>query len=204
MSKLSRDKGARIEREIVAAHEALGIKSERVPLSGASRYQGNGNVIVCRPITICSAAVVGKIRPTYFTVQAIIDLFSKISPYPLGSCSFCKPSEFCRWWRARRRENPEHLSIIRDLDPHDSFCNYGIGGKNNSSSAARCGVAIYIQALARQDLTFRPINNLRPVKLGAAINFEMISYAIPMNIPNPKQMTIIGYGEYENERELGI
>jgi Holliday junction resolvase len=43
MSKLSRDKGARIEREIVAAHKALGIKSERVPLSGASRYQGNGS-----------------------------------------------------------------------------------------------------------------------------------------------------------------
>jgi hypothetical protein len=43
MSKLSRDKGARIERGIVAAHEALGIKSERVPLSGASRYQGNGS-----------------------------------------------------------------------------------------------------------------------------------------------------------------
>jgi hypothetical protein len=29
MSKLSRDKGARIEREIVAAHEAFGIKAER-------------------------------------------------------------------------------------------------------------------------------------------------------------------------------
>jgi hypothetical protein len=43
MSKLSRDKGTRIEREIVAAHEALGIKAERVPLSGASRYQGNGS-----------------------------------------------------------------------------------------------------------------------------------------------------------------
>jgi Holliday junction resolvase len=37
MSKLSRDKGARIEREIVAAHGALGIKAERVPLSGTSR-----------------------------------------------------------------------------------------------------------------------------------------------------------------------
>jgi Holliday junction resolvase len=37
MSKMSRDKGARIEREIVAAHGALGIKAERVPLSGASR-----------------------------------------------------------------------------------------------------------------------------------------------------------------------
>jgi Holliday junction resolvase len=38
----SRDKGARREREIVAQHVEMGIKAERVPLSGASRYQGNG------------------------------------------------------------------------------------------------------------------------------------------------------------------
>lgn len=38
----SRDKGARREREIVALHKALGIKAERVPLSGAAAYQGNG------------------------------------------------------------------------------------------------------------------------------------------------------------------
>lgn len=31
-----------MEREIVNAHRALGLKSERVPLSGAARYQGNG------------------------------------------------------------------------------------------------------------------------------------------------------------------
>lgn len=37
-----RRKGDRIEREIVALHLALGIHAERVPLSGASRYQGNG------------------------------------------------------------------------------------------------------------------------------------------------------------------
>jgi len=43
MSELSRDKGARIEREIVAAHERIDIRAERVPLSGASRYQGNGS-----------------------------------------------------------------------------------------------------------------------------------------------------------------
>jgi Holliday junction resolvase len=42
MSRWSRDKGARIEREIVAAHAGLGIKGERVPLSGAARYRGNG------------------------------------------------------------------------------------------------------------------------------------------------------------------
>jgi hypothetical protein len=42
MSRLSRDKGLRAEREIVAAHAELGIKGERVPLSGAARYRGNG------------------------------------------------------------------------------------------------------------------------------------------------------------------
>lgn len=38
-----RQKGDRIEREIVAAHLAVGIHAERVPLSGATRYQGNGS-----------------------------------------------------------------------------------------------------------------------------------------------------------------
>ena len=42
MSKLSGDKGARIERQILAAHAELGIAGERVPLSGAQRYRGNG------------------------------------------------------------------------------------------------------------------------------------------------------------------
>lgn len=37
--KRSRDKGARVERRIVADHIALGIKSERVPLSGAVRFR---------------------------------------------------------------------------------------------------------------------------------------------------------------------
>jgi hypothetical protein len=42
VSKKSREKGARAEREIVALHRELGIKAERVPLSGATGYQGNG------------------------------------------------------------------------------------------------------------------------------------------------------------------
>jgi hypothetical protein len=45
MSKMSRDKGARIEREIVNLHTVLGVRAERVPLSGASHYQGNGHDI---------------------------------------------------------------------------------------------------------------------------------------------------------------
>ena len=42
MSRISRDKGARIEREIVALHIEIGVKAERVPLSGSVRYRGNG------------------------------------------------------------------------------------------------------------------------------------------------------------------
>jgi Holliday junction resolvase len=37
-----RRKGDRIERELVQMHRALGLHCERVPLSGAARYQGNG------------------------------------------------------------------------------------------------------------------------------------------------------------------
>jgi len=36
MGKMSRDKGARRERELVSRHKALGIHAVRVPLSGAA------------------------------------------------------------------------------------------------------------------------------------------------------------------------
>ena len=42
MSKFSRDKGLRRERAIVDIHTKCGIQAERVPLSGAVRYRGNG------------------------------------------------------------------------------------------------------------------------------------------------------------------
>ena len=38
-----RQKGDRIEREIVERHRELGIHAERCPLSGASRYRGSGH-----------------------------------------------------------------------------------------------------------------------------------------------------------------
>lgn len=45
MGKASRDKGLRRERAIVDLHRKCGIHAERVPLSGASHYQGNGGDI---------------------------------------------------------------------------------------------------------------------------------------------------------------
>lgn len=41
MAKMSRNKGARVEREIVQMHRDLGVHAEKVPGSGALRYQGN-------------------------------------------------------------------------------------------------------------------------------------------------------------------
>ena len=49
MGKPSRDKGQRRERQIVALHVDLDIHAERVPLSGASRYQGNGGDVDIYP-----------------------------------------------------------------------------------------------------------------------------------------------------------
>ena len=42
MGKPSRDKGLRRERAIVELHAKCGLRAERVPLSGAARYRGNG------------------------------------------------------------------------------------------------------------------------------------------------------------------
>jgi hypothetical protein len=42
MGKASRDKGLRRERAIVDLHLKCGLRAERVPLSGAVRYRGNG------------------------------------------------------------------------------------------------------------------------------------------------------------------
>lgn len=49
MARKSRDKGARIEREIVTLHRALGLRCERVPLSGGARYQGSSHDIDVYP-----------------------------------------------------------------------------------------------------------------------------------------------------------
>ncbi len=44
--RTSRNKGARIEREIVALHRELGITAEKVPLSGACGGSFGGDVII--------------------------------------------------------------------------------------------------------------------------------------------------------------
>lgn len=43
MGKKSRDKGYRYEAEVVNWHRDMGVRAERVPLSGGARYQGGGH-----------------------------------------------------------------------------------------------------------------------------------------------------------------
>ena len=57
-----RRKGDRIEREIVDLHREMGIRSERVPLSGATRYQGNGADIDVYAFGKDAAPLVGEIK----------------------------------------------------------------------------------------------------------------------------------------------
>ena len=47
MGKPSRDKGLRVEREIVNACHEVGIKAERVPLSGAAGGSYTGDLMLC-------------------------------------------------------------------------------------------------------------------------------------------------------------
>lgn len=46
MGKPSRAKGLRIEREIVQRHKDMGVRAERVPLSGAAGGSFTGDIIV--------------------------------------------------------------------------------------------------------------------------------------------------------------
>lgn len=43
MSARERNKGNVLEREIVKRHEEIGVRAERYPLSGASRFRGKGH-----------------------------------------------------------------------------------------------------------------------------------------------------------------
>ncbi len=57
-----RRKGTRLEREIVARHEALGIRAERYPLSGASRFRGSGHDVDLYAFGPGEAPIVGEVK----------------------------------------------------------------------------------------------------------------------------------------------
>jgi Holliday junction resolvase len=57
-----RRKGDRLEREVVARHRALGIHSERYPLSGASRFRGKGHDVDIYAFGETKAPIVGEVK----------------------------------------------------------------------------------------------------------------------------------------------
>jgi Holliday junction resolvase len=57
-----RRKGDRLEREVVARHRALGIHSERYPLSGASRFRGKGHDVDVYPFGTGEAPIVAEVK----------------------------------------------------------------------------------------------------------------------------------------------
>jgi hypothetical protein len=57
-----RRKGDRCEREIVDRHLALGVKAERYPLSGASRFRGVGHDIDLNLFGADVAPAVGEVK----------------------------------------------------------------------------------------------------------------------------------------------
>ncbi len=62
MSRSQRDKGARREREIVNRHLEMGVHAERVPLSGATHYQGGGHDVDIYPYGLDAGALVGEVK----------------------------------------------------------------------------------------------------------------------------------------------
>jgi hypothetical protein len=55
-----RQKGDRIERELVERHKAIGVHAERYPLSGASRFRGSGHDLDLYPFGHSEAPIVAE------------------------------------------------------------------------------------------------------------------------------------------------
>jgi Holliday junction resolvase len=55
-----RQKGDRVERELVDRHKAIGVHAERYPLSGASRFRGSGHDVDVYPFGREAAPLVAE------------------------------------------------------------------------------------------------------------------------------------------------
>ena len=61
MSRMEREKGARVEREIVTRHKAIGVLAERVPMSGASAYTHDADIDVY-PFGRDAGVLIGEVK----------------------------------------------------------------------------------------------------------------------------------------------
>ena len=71
MTAMQRNKGARVERDIVNRHKALGVHAERVPQSGASAYTHDYDVDLY-PFGEEAGALVAEVKANQGTLPKTI------------------------------------------------------------------------------------------------------------------------------------
>jgi hypothetical protein len=98
VTRASRDKGARIEREIAARHVALGVTAERVPLSDVAHHRGNGSDIDVYAFGPDRVPLVGEIKP-----RGNGEGFALLERWlAMPACCFCGATAASRWLSCRR------------------------------------------------------------------------------------------------------
>jgi hypothetical protein len=109
MGKRSVVKGGRVEREIVKLHQAAGIKAERVPLSGAARYQGNGEDLDVYPFgadgppLCCQVKALNGPRGTKGIIDALGDADALFLRFDAEPGHACRPPTVIVPWRTWER-----------------------------------------------------------------------------------------------------
>jgi hypothetical protein len=63
----------RVEREVVKLHSKIGVPAERVPLSGAQRYQGNGEDVDIYPFGYDEAPVIAQVKCNQKGVKGLME-----------------------------------------------------------------------------------------------------------------------------------
>jgi hypothetical protein len=101
MGKLSRNKGNRVERALVAALQDNGFAAERVPLSGAARGRFGGDVSV--PSSASTAA--SRSRPAPMASRA------STTGLTAPTCSSSRPTAKILWWSSRCAWPPKIAAI---------------------------------------------------------------------------------------------
>ena len=69
---MEREKGARVEREIVTRHKAIGVHAERVPMSGASAYTHDADIDVY-PFGRDAGALIGEVKARAKLPKTMLD-----------------------------------------------------------------------------------------------------------------------------------
>lgn len=101
-------KGGRVEREIVKLHKKLGLRAERVPLSGAMRYQDNKEDVDIYPSgwiapLCCQVKALGSDRGTKTLLNWLGDADALFLRYDAGDDGRVRPPVVVLPWKIWER-----------------------------------------------------------------------------------------------------